>query len=357
MTRSSLPEPTPSSFPESVEGRATLQVTGLSVHAGGTPLISDISFQIAAGERVGLIGESGSGKSITALSIMNLLPDELRAEGSIRLAGVQPDLIGLPERRAAAIRGQETSIVFQEPMTALNPVMRVGDQVAEVMLLHRTAPSRAAARAATIELLEQVRLPDPAWIGRAFPHQLSGGMRQRVMLAMALANRPRLLICDEPTSALDVTVQAAMLDLIVALQAERGNALLFITHDLAVVSRVCERVLVMYRGELVESGPTAEVFGAPRHSYTRKLLAASTLTAPTFPEPHPATFPEPVEGQATSRLENSETIGPRPLRQAQDDASTGSGNEPLITFRGPRGRGQRIESGLPPAAAIAAPAG
>ncbi len=337
MTRSSFPEPNPSSFPEPVEGQATLQVAGLTVHAGGTPLINDVSFEIAAGERVGLIGESGSGKSITALSIMNLLPDELRAQGSIRLAEVGPDLVGLPERRAAAIRGQETSMVFQEPMTALNPVMRVGDQVAEVMLLHRTVASRAAARAATIELLQQVRLPDPAWIGRAYPHQLSGGMRQRVMLAMALANRPQLLICDEPTSALDVTVQAAMLELIVALQAERGNALLFITHDLAVVAQVCPRVLVMYRGEIVESGATAEVFAAPQHPYTQALLAASTLTNHSFPEPTPSTFPEPVEGQATSQLEDSRNIRPSPLRPAQDDASTGSGNEhavpPVVAVR------------------------
>ncbi|WP_152363355.1 dipeptide ABC transporter ATP-binding protein [Microlunatus speluncae] len=341
-------QPAPSRF----EGQATLQVEGLTVHSGGTPLIDNVSFSIGSGERVGLIGESGSGKSITALSIMNLLPEELRARGSIRLAGVEPDLVGLPERRATAIRGQETSMVFQEPMTALNPVMRVGDQVAEVMLLHRTTPSRTAARTATIELLERVRLPDPAWIGRAYPHQLSGGMRQRVMLAMALANRPRLLICDEPTSALDVTVQAAMLELIVELQAERGNALLFITHDLAVVARVCPRVLVMYRGEIVESGATAEVFAAPQHPYTRKLLAASTLTDPSlpepprtsFPEPPRPSFPEPVEGQATSRPRSLETDGPSPLRQAQDGASTSSANEQAVVavhgvsriFRRPR---------------------
>ncbi|MFC7625870.1 dipeptide ABC transporter ATP-binding protein [Microlunatus sp. GCM10028923] len=265
----------------------TLEVAGLTVTAGSTELLRDVTFTVAAGERVGLIGESGSGKSLTAMSIMNLLPEGLRAHGSVRLAGVGPDLIGLPERQAAAIRGQETSIVFQEPMTALNPLMRIGDQVAEVMILHRTAPSRAAAKAATVELLAQVRLAEPERIARSYPHQLSGGMRQRVVLAMALANRPRLLICDEPTSALDVTVQAAMLELITSLQAERGNALLFITHDLAVVSQLCERVLVLHDGEIVEAGRTADVFANPEHPYTQRLLAASTPT-----------FPELVEGQA-----------------------------------------------------------
>ncbi|GAB3739875.1 dipeptide ABC transporter ATP-binding protein [Microlunatus parietis] len=298
------------------EPETTLEVTGLTVITGGTRLLRDVSFTVAAGERVGLIGESGSGKSLTAMSIMNLLPDGLRAEGSIRLAGVGPDLIGLPERRAAAIRGQETSIVFQEPMTALNPLMRIGDQVAEVMILHRTVPSRAAAKPATLELLDQVRLPDPERIARSYPHQLSGGMRQRVVLAMALANRPQLVICDEPTSALDVTVQAAMLKLITSLQAERGNALLFITHDLAVVSQLCERVLVLHDGEIVEAGRTIDVFSAPEHPYTQRLLAAS---APTFPEL--------VEGQTG--------LGP----------STGSGNEDAViieavgvsrTFRRPR---------------------
>ena len=299
----------------------TLRVSGLTVHAGSTPLLGGIGFEIAPGERVGLIGESGSGKSITALSIMGLLPEQLRATGSIRLAGVGPDLVGLPERRAAALRGRETAMVFQEPMSALNPLMRVGDQVAEIMMLHRTAPSREAARAATVELLDRVRLPDPARIARTYPHQLSGGMRQRVMLAMALANRPQLLICDEPTSALDVTVQAAMLDLIVELQAERGNALLFITHDLAVVSRVCHRVLVMHRGEIVEAGETTELFAEPRHPYTRRLLAASTLTErPVAERPatdrgptRPAAPAAPVAAAAGSATSADSWSGPDPL--------------------------------------------
>jgi oligopeptide/dipeptide ABC transporter ATP-binding protein len=256
-----------------------LTVDALGIDAGGVSLVRDVSFGIAAGERVGLIGESGSGKSLTAMSLMGLLPEGVRASGSIRLDGVPHDVVGASERNLAKVRGKRVSMVFQEPMTALNPVMRVGDQVAEVMLLHRTQPSRTRAAAAAVDLLDRVRLPEPKTTARAFPHQLSGGQRQRVMLAIALANDPALLICDEPTTALDVTVQAQMLDLIVELTAERGSALLFITHDLAVVASVCERVLVMYGGRVVESGDVYELFTAPRHPYTDGLIAASDLTA------------------------------------------------------------------------------
>jgi peptide/nickel transport system ATP-binding protein len=256
-----------------------LAVNDLCIDAGGMPLVRDVSFGIAAGERVGLIGESGSGKSLTALSLMGLLPEGVRASGSVRLDGVPHDVLGARERELAKVRGRRVSMVFQEPMTALNPVMRVGDQVAEVMLLHRTQPGRAQAAAAAVDLLDRVRLPDPKATARAFPHQLSGGQRQRVMLAIALANDPALLICDEPTTALDVTVQAQMLDLIVELTAERGSALLFITHDLPVVASVCQRVLVMYGGRVVETGDVYDVFTAPRHRYTDGLIAASDLRA------------------------------------------------------------------------------
>jgi oligopeptide/dipeptide ABC transporter ATP-binding protein len=201
----------------------------------------------------------------------------VRATGSARLAGVDHDLVGATEPRLAAVRGAAMTMVFQEPMSALNPSMRVGDQVAEVMLLHGTQPDRRTARAAAVKLLDSVHLPDPERLARAYPHQLSGGQRQRVMIAIALPNGPSVLLADEPTTALDVTVQAQVLDLILTGVAERGAALLFITHDLAVVATVCERVMVMYGGRIVESGPVEEVFTRPRHPYTQGLLAASDL--------------------------------------------------------------------------------
>jgi peptide/nickel transport system ATP-binding protein len=240
----------------------TLSVRGLSVNS----LVRDVSFEIGAGERVGLIGESGSGKSLTALSIMGLLPDELRASGSVRLG--DRELLEMSEKDLSRLRGDELAMVFQEPMTALNPAMRVGRQVTEPGRIHgRRRPAE--------ELLASVGLPGTA---RAYPHQLSGGQRQRVVLAMALANEPSLLICDEPTTALDVTVQAQILTLIKT-ALSRESALLFITHDLAVVASVCERVLVMLDGEIVEAGSTREVLTQPKHAYTRKLLDASDLEA------------------------------------------------------------------------------
>ena len=254
-----------------------LRVEGLCVGTAELRLVSDVSFTLSAGERVGLIGESGSGKSLTASAVLGLLPEGVSASGSVRLAGVGHDIVGASERQLAAVRGAAMTMVFQEPMTALNPAMRVGDQVAEVMLLHGTQPNRRAARDAAVALLDRVRLPDPARLARAYPHQLSGGQRQRVMIAIALANGPSVLLCDEPTTALDVTVQAQVLDLVLTGVAERGAALLFITHDLAVVATVCERVMVMYGGRVVESGPVREVFTRPRHPYTRGLLDASDL--------------------------------------------------------------------------------
>ncbi len=254
-----------------------LEVHDLSVRVRDTGLVHEVSMSIGQGERVGLIGESGSGKSLTGLALMGLLPEDLTGTGSVRLASVGHDLVGASEADLAKVRGRHIAMVFQEPMTALNPTMRVGDQVAEAMLIHRTQPDRGAAGRAAVELLEQVRLPDPADIARAYPHQLSGGQRQRVVLALALANDPELLVCDEPTTALDVTVQALVLDLIVRGVQARDSAMLFITHDLAVVATACERVLVMYGGRIVESGPVDEVFTRPRHRYTEGLLAASDL--------------------------------------------------------------------------------
>ena len=256
-----------------------LQVRDLGVRVGTRDLVREVNFSIARGERVGLIGESGSGKSLTALGIMGLLGEGLEATGSARVAGVPFDLVGASERQLSKVRGRDLAMVFQEPMTALNPTMRVGDQVAEAMLIHHTRPDRTSARQAGVDLLDQVRLPDAAALARAYPHQLSGGQRQRVVLALALANDPALLVCDEPTTALDVTVQALVLDLIVRGVQSRDAALLLITHDLAVVATACERVLVMYGGRVVEAGPVGRVFTRPRHRYTQGLLAASDLLA------------------------------------------------------------------------------
>ncbi|TFD11866.1 ABC transporter ATP-binding protein [Cryobacterium sp. TMT1-2-2] len=257
----------------------TLSVSGLKVASPFAELLHGVSFDISAGERVGLIGESGSGKSLTATSVMGLLPETLTATGTIRLNGVDADLLTAPERRLNQLRGTTMAMVFQEPMTALNPLMRVGAQVAEIMTVHHTETGRRQARQRAVELLALVKLPNPAEAALAFPHQLSGGQRQRVMLAMAMANDPLLLLCDEPTTALDVTVQAEVLKLIGNLVTERGTALLLITHDIAVVAEVCQRVLVMYRGEIVEDGPVGRVLTAPQHPYTQKLIAASDLSS------------------------------------------------------------------------------
>lgn len=254
-----------------------LTVRGLEVGVRGKALIEDVSFSIRPGERVGLIGESGSGKSLTALAIMGLLPEGVSANGSLRVLGVDHELIGADEGAMSLVRGKQMSMVFQEPMTALNPTMRIGKQVAEAMLIHRKGLSRKTALARAVDLLDQVGLPDAGSAARAYPHQLSGGQRQRVVLALALANDPVLLVCDEPTTALDVTVQALVLDLIVRGVQARDAALLFITHDLAVVATACERVLVMYGGRIVESGPVQEVFTRPRHRYTQGLIGASDL--------------------------------------------------------------------------------
>ncbi|MHB1064537.1 MAG: dipeptide ABC transporter ATP-binding protein [Georgenia sp.] len=254
-----------------------LTVRGLGAATRRRSLVDGVDLTMARGERVGLIGESGSGKSMTALTLMGLLPENVTPRGSVHLAGVAPDLVTATDEQLRAVRGRHMTMVFQEPLTSLNPLMRVGAQVAEVMEIHRTVPGRAQARARAVELLAEVRLPDPGEAARAYPHQLSGGQRQRVMLAMALANAPTLLLADEPTTALDVTVQRQVLDLMLDQVADLGTGLLFITHDLAVVANVCDRVLVMNNGRIVEEGTTEEVFTLPRHPYTRGLLAASDL--------------------------------------------------------------------------------
>lgn len=261
------------------ETKTLLAVDGLNVRTPHRTLVHDFSLHMAHGERIGLIGESGSGKSMTTTALLGLLPNGVTADGSVRLDGHDGNLLKAPESELMRIRGRDMAMVFQEPLTALNPLMRAGDQVAEIMLQHRLVPSKAEARKRAIEMLDAVHLPDPAQAARAYPHQLSGGQRQRVMLAMALANDPALLLCDEPTTALDVTVQRQVLDLILELVRERGTGLLFITHDLAVVANMCTRVLVMNQGVVVEEGPTEDIFTKPQHPYTRGLLAASDLEA------------------------------------------------------------------------------
>ena len=264
-----------------------LEVEGLSVSIGGASVLSDVSFSLERGERVGLIGESGSGKSMTALAVIGLLPDSAHVTGQIRLEGT--DLEALGERQLCAVRGDRIAMVFQEPMTALDPTMRVGKQVEEVISLHE-GQSGAAARGRVLELLRRVEFPDPERVARAFPHQLSGGQRQRIMVAMAVACSPQVVLADEPTTALDVTVQAQMLRLLSRLVAEENAALVLISHDLAVVSSMCERLLVMYGGHLVERGPTAELLRAPSHPYTAGLLATSAALS-VEPELQTATLP------------------------------------------------------------------
>ncbi len=258
-----------------VEGRPLLQVEGLSVEFGARGarlrVVDEVSFDIHAGETVGLVGESGSGKSITALSILRLVPEPPShlAGGRVLLDGV--DLTTLPRDQLPEIRGRDIAMIFQEPMSSLNPVQRIGDQIAEAILLHQSLDA-AARRARVLELLRLVGIPDPARRIDAYPHQFSGGMRQRVMIAMALACNPRLLIADEPTTALDVTIQAQVLALLRNLKAEFGTAILLITHDLGVVAESCQRVVVMYAGRVVESGPVRAIFRNPSHPYTRALL-------------------------------------------------------------------------------------
>jgi oligopeptide/dipeptide ABC transporter ATP-binding protein len=246
---------------------------------GELTAVERVSFAVAPGEVMALVGESGCGKSVTSLAIMGLLPKPSAriAHGAIRFRGgadgAEADLATLPEKRLRALRGDAMAMIFQEPMTSLNPLERVGDQVAEALVTHR-AIGWAEARRAAGELLGQVGLPDPGKKLVAYPHELSGGMRQRVMIAIALACRPRLLIADEPTTALDVTVQAQILDLMRELRRAYGMAILFITHDLGVVAEIADRVSVMYAGQVVETGSVRDVLQRPRHPYTRALMAA-----------------------------------------------------------------------------------
>jgi len=234
--------------------------------------VDHVSFQLAAGETLGLVGESGSGKSVTAFSILRLVqPPGRIVSGRVLFEG--RDLLSLPESEMRQVRGARISLIFQEPMTALNPVMRVGDQIAEALTVHGLADARES-RARAVELLDAVKIADPARRVRDYPHQLSGGMRQRVMIAIALACRPPLIIADEPTTALDVTIQAQVLELLRELKERFHLALLLITHDFGVIAEMADRVAVMYKGQIVETGPVRQILRQPAHDYTRALLAA-----------------------------------------------------------------------------------
>ena len=237
-----------------------------------------VSFQVGRGEILGLVGESGSGKSVTALSIIRLAAPPARVtSGAVRFEG--RDLLALDEQELRRVRGARIGFVFQEPMRALNPVFTVGDQIAEALEAHGLATGRAA-RARTVELLDSVRIADPERCASDYPHQLSGGMRQRVLIAAAIACEPSLLIADEPTAALDVTIQAGILDLLSAMRQRSGLSLLLITHDLGVVARLADRIAVMYAGRIVEVGTTRDVLTSPRHPYTKGLLASLPGSAP-----------------------------------------------------------------------------
>ena len=241
------------------------------------PAVRGVSFHVDKGETVALVGESGSGKSVSALSTVQLLGDNAHVEGSVTFKG--EEMIGVSRAKLMQVRGNDISFIFQEPMTSLNPLHTLEKQLAESIELHQGLRGEAV-RARIVELLEKVGIRDAESRLTSYPHQLSGGQRQRVMIAMALANRPELLIADEPTTALDVTIQAQILELLAELKAEEGMGMLFITHDLNIVRKIADRVCVMKDGEIVETGPTAEIFANPQHPYTQKLLAAHATGAP-----------------------------------------------------------------------------
>jgi len=293
---------------DAVGAAPILRVEGLTVGFGGRTAVEGISFEIAAGETLGLVGESGSGKSATSLAVMRLLPAEASVAGKIwfrseptsenpdpsassgQVVGHPSnhlpdrpadavDLLGLPEREMRLRRGSDIAMIFQEPMTALNPVMRVGEQIAEAVRAHRPGLARNEVKRLVLEAMHEVALPEPERRMRDYPHQFSGGQRQRILIAMAIVNRPRLLIADEPTTALDVTVQAQILLLLKELRQKHGLSMLFISHDLAVVAQACDQpgdhIAVMQHGRIVELEEAAELFRNPQHAYTRRLLESA----------------------------------------------------------------------------------
>ncbi|MFF5199464.1 ABC transporter ATP-binding protein [Micromonospora parva] len=287
-------------------GAPVLEIRDLSVsfptETGTVSAVDGVSLDLAPGEIVGMVGESGCGKSVTAMSIAGLLPGSARVTGSVRLDGTQ--LIGAREAALRRVRGREIAYIFQEPMTSLNPVLTVGRQIGEVLQVHERM-SRRAARARAVELLTLVGIPSAALRVDTYPHQLSGGMRQRVMIAMAVACGPKVLVADEPTTALDVTVQAGILQVLRDLRDQLGTSVLIITHDLGVIADIADRVVVMYAGRVAERAPVDDLFAHPRHRYTAGLLSAS---------------PQPGRHAGTDRL--TEIPGLVPVLASQPDACT-----------------------------------
>ncbi len=282
--------------------------TSFRVEGQWREVVKGISFDIKPKETVAVVGESGSGKSVTALSIMRLTPPgSSKIEGSVKLAG--KELLTLPDAEMRHIRGNEIAMIFQEPMTSLNPVLTIGFQIAEALILHRGL-SRSQAEAETIRLLEKVRIPAAKSRFHEYPHRFSGGMRQRVMIAMALACKPKLLIADEPTTALDVTIQAQILELIKTLQDEEGMSVLFITHDMGVVAEIADRTVVMYNGQAVETGATEDIFNRPNHPYTRSLLSAVPKLGSMEGHKRPMRFPvvDRTTGLSDVPTETSDTV-------------------------------------------------
>ena len=271
---------------------ALLEIEKLTIRFRGQPVVHDLSLSIAAGEVLGLVGESGSGKSVTSLAILGLLDAAAQTSGAIRFSGT--DLLAQTSAVLRTYRGKRIAMIFQEPMTSLNPVMSIGRQIAEAVEVHQPSLDRKQVRAAVIAALESVALPNAAKRYDDYPHQFSGGQRQRILIAMAIVNKPELLIADEPTTALDVTVQAQILDLLRSLREQYQLAMLFISHDLAVVGEVADRVAVMRNGLLLEEGTRAAIFGAPQHPYTQSLMGAVPTLATDRTKPL-ATLPRNAE--------------------------------------------------------------
>ncbi len=282
------------------EAEKILEIKDLCVQfhtvEGTVQAINHLSYSLHAGEKLGIVGESGSGKSVSSLGIMQLIPNPPGEITSGEILYKGKDLVKASEREMEKIRGNEISMIFQEPMTSLNPIIRCGTQIAESLRLHRGMNKKEAMREATI-MMGQVGIANPAARAYEYPHQMSGGMRQRVMIAMALACQPQILIADEPTTALDVTIQAQILDLIREMNEKRGTSVIFITHDLGVVSELCDKVIIMYTGRIVEQAPVRELFKNPLHPYTKGLLAAIPRITPDRPplETIEGTVPNPTE--------------------------------------------------------------